>query len=135
LRCIPLNLRRRRTPLASFTFSYYGPQESTVELRQRLTEVGVALGYGGRRGENAGRGAAGALIRDISEGALVAVPYDRLDDLVWLADQLVAMAEASPERGPFIKGVLEAIAVARRMEAKGRIAGRGEKDEDGGEEA
>lgn len=121
--------------MASFTFSYYGPQESTVELRQRLTEVGVALGYGGRRGENAGRGAAGALIRDISEGALVAMPYDRLDDLVWLADQLGVLAEASPERRPFIRGVLDAIAVARRMEARGKISGKGEKDEDDGGEA
>jgi hypothetical protein len=109
------------------------------ELRDRLNEVGTALGYGARRaklagrGELAGRGAGVAVLRALMEGSAFAVPVDRVEDLDWLEQQLTRLASSEPERRAVIGTVLDGVMVARRMAAKGRIGdGRssGETDEE-----
>jgi hypothetical protein len=121
--------------MASLTFAVSGSAAVATELRDRLNEVGTALGYGARRGELAGRGAGGGLIRAISEGSALVVPVDQVEDLAWLAEQLAALAAEQPERKAAIENVLDGIKVAQRMDAKGKIGSKGEKVEDDGGEA
>ena len=89
------------------------------------------LRSGSRRGEQAGRGASGALIRDIAEGGLLAVPIDSDEDLVWLGEQLASLLEAHPERRTLLDNAVDrhqggaAHVSAGPDSARARARGRG----------
>lgn len=111
--------------MASFTLSIVGNAAEATELRDRINEVGTAIGYGPRRSRAAvARGAGGWMIRDIGEGRAAVLPQGEDGDFAWLAGELAKLIPGNPERLELLKSALEALDVATRMRERGPVGGK-----------
>ncbi len=84
--------------MAQFTISQPGSMEDAMELRRRVSEVGIEIGYGARRGPNRGHGALGLMLRDLADGRAVLLPAEDADDIAWLAGVLESLIADNPKR-------------------------------------
>jgi hypothetical protein len=109
--------------MANFTLFVAGDPSNAVEMRSRLDEVGVVLGYGARGGKTAGRGAAGLMLRDIAEGKCAVVPEGKPGDFAWLAGVLERLIADNPDRLELLRSGIAACEEATRQRARGPIGG------------
>ena len=111
--------------MASLTISQPGSPEEAAELRERLNEVGTAIGYGPRRGgPQAARGAAGLMLRDVGEGRAAVLPQGKDGDFAWLAGVFEKLIADNPEGVELLRSGIEACEVATKMRARGAIGGK-----------
>jgi len=109
---------------ASFTISQPGTAEEATELRQRVSEVGGALGYGPRRGGRAGYGAMGLMLRDLGEGKAALLPEGKAGDFAWLAGVFESLIAQNPDRAELLRSGIVACEMATKLRARGAIGGK-----------
>ena len=111
--------------MASFTLGVAGSVADANEMRDRLNNLGMQLGYAGRRGPSAGRGGAGSMMRDIAEGGAAVIPATSDGDYAWLAELLQGQAADNPERREFITAAIRGLAHADALREQGPIGSGG----------
>ena len=110
--------------MASFTVFVSGDNSEANEVRERVAEVGIALGYGARRGANPGRGAPGLVLRDIGEGKAAVLPEGQPGDFAWLAGVLEGLIADNPDRLELLRSGIAACEVATKLRERGPIGGK-----------
>lgn len=111
--------------MASFTLNVAGSVDDANEMRDRLNKLGMHLGYASRRGAFAGRGGAGAMLRDVAEGGAAVVPALADGDYAWLGELLLARMADSPDRREFIDAAVRALGQADELRRRGPIGAGG----------
>jgi hypothetical protein len=111
--------------MAVWSWSMPGTNEDAREVRDRLNEIGAVCGYSARRSETKrgplAQGAGGYVIRALAEGKAAVLPVESVYDRAWLAEQLLRLAEAHPERAEALRQAVEALRLADEMHTRGQI--------------
>lgn len=110
--------------MPSFTVGVAGTVADANEVRDRLNMLGMELGYASRRGPFAGRGGAGAMLRDIAEGGAAVLPALSDGDYAWLVILLQDSLAENPDRADFIAAAIKGLIQADTLRQRGPV-GRG----------
>ena len=111
-------------PYSTFTWSIPGTAADATELRNRLNELGAALGYVTRRGPSPGRGGGVYVARDLAEGRAAVLAVEDAAARAWLASALLDLAAEHPDRADVLRRAVEGLRLADEFERRGPLGVR-----------
>jgi hypothetical protein len=87
-------------------------------------ELGIALGYGARRGPNPGPGALPLMVRDLADGRATMLPAGDEGDFAWLAGVFESLIASNPERAELLRSGIAACDASTKLAQRGPVGGR-----------